>query len=288
MFVQRKNAFLQKRRRQIYERLKIIYERIKKQREIYYTQILPQIIAFKKLNKPFELKARYNSIIPLKIYTCWHSKNIPPLMRNNLKYMQSSNPEFEVCFYDEEMCKTFITNNFNSDVLEAYNLLKPCSYKSDLWRYCVLYVNGGIYLDIKYSCINNFKLIHLTEREYFVRDREDYGTYTALIVTFPKNQIMWNCIQKIVEHVRDNYYGNNALDPTGPGLLGSFFEKEEKNNMEMHFESTNIPPYYNNLYYIMFNNSIILTYYKQYREEQSQVQKYEPYEILWNKREIYY
>ena len=53
----------------------------------------------------------------------------------------------------------FIKNNYPVDVLEAFNKLIPGAYKADLWRYCVLYKLGGIYLDIKYSCVNNFKLI---------------------------------------------------------------------------------------------------------------------------------
>ena len=31
----------------------------------------------------------------------------------------------------------------------AYDCLRPASYKADLWRYCVLYTHGGIYLDVE-------------------------------------------------------------------------------------------------------------------------------------------
>ena len=251
-------------------------------------QIMKETIEFREKNKPFQLNNQYNSVIPLNIYTCWHDKNLPPYMKVNIDYLKHSNPEFQIFVYDEKMCREFIEKNFGGDVLNSYNKLKPCSYKSDLWRFCVLYINGGIYLDIKYRCINNFKLIALTEKEHFVRDRGEYGTYTALISVLPKNEIMWNCIQKIVENVNNNYYGNNALDPTGPGLLGSFFSIEEKNNMELYFESTIIENYLKDIYYIMYNDKIIMTYYKKYREEQRQYQKFQPYGELWEKKDIYF
>jgi mannosyltransferase OCH1-like enzyme len=213
-------------------------------------------------------------------------------MNKNVEYLKSGNPEFEVLIYDEDMCREFIKNNFNNNVLDAYNKLKPCSYKSDLWRFCVLYKNGGIYVDIKYRCINNFKLVALTEKEYFVKDLDSSGcgTYTALIVTLPQNQIMWNCIQQIVENVKNQYYGENPLYPTGPCLLGNFSTKDEKNTMELHYECTIIENFNNNsnIYYIMFRDFIILTPYKQYRDEQKRTQKFESYDSLWHKKDIYY
>jgi hypothetical protein len=56
-------------------------------------------------------------------------------------------------------------------------------------------------MDIKYNCVNGFKFISLTEKEYFVRDRPEDCVYTALISCLPKNQIMLNCINKIVENI---------------------------------------------------------------------------------------
>jgi len=246
-----------------------------------------EVEEFKMKNLPFQVKPFYKSIIPLRIYTCWHSKDLPPLMKKNMDNLKKMNPEFKLYVYDEITCIKFLSKNFDKDVLDAYNSLRPCSYKSDLWRYCNIYIKGGIYIDIKYRCVNNFKLIALTEKEYFVRDRGNYGVYTALIVSKPKNEILWNCIQKIVENVKNKYYGSNALDPTGPGLLGSFFSKKDMNNMELYFENTEIENYYKDLYYIMFNDRIILAYYNQYREEQKQHQKFEHYSILWDRKEIY-
>ena len=97
---------------------------------------------YKKLNVPFQLKREYNSTIPLHLYTCWHTKDLPPLMKENYDFLVESNPKIAFHLYDEDTCREFIKNNFEEDVLNAYNSLIPCSYKSDLWRFCVLYING--------------------------------------------------------------------------------------------------------------------------------------------------
>jgi mannosyltransferase OCH1-like enzyme len=242
-----------------------------------------KILNYNILNKPFILKQNYNSIIPLHLYTCWHTKELPPLMKANYDFLVESNPKITFHLYDENDCREFIQDNFDSDVLEAYDKLIPCSYKSDLWRYCILYKNGGIYMDIKYRCVNGFKFLDLTEKEYFVRDYNVNETYTALIVALAGNEILHKCIRQIVENVKNKYYGNGCLHPTGPGLLGKYFTQEERNSMEMYHSLVESI----NKYYIVKFDRIILSWYDGYRDEQSNFQKLKHYSKLWEERNIY-
>lgn len=191
------------------------------------------------------LKPHYKSIIPLKLYQTWEVKdNLPLNMKNNVDQLKRNNPEFEYFLYDDTMCRDFIKDNFPKDVLYAYDKLIPGAYRADLWRYCILYKNGGVYLDIKYRCMNGFKLIALTEKEYFVRDFENFeeiGIYNALMVCKPDNSILLKCINKIVENCQTEYYGPNYLYPTGPHLLNKYFSKSDIDELEMelHYDENN-------------------------------------------------
>lgn len=258
-----------------------IQEQIKK-----YNENIKKYISYKQLNLFFQLKSTYNSIIPLHLYTCWHTKELPPLMKQNYEILVQGNPKIQFHLYDEDDCCEFIKQHFEQEVVEAYNKLIPNAYKSDLWRYCILYVNGGIYMDIKYQCANGFKIIALTEKEYFVKDRPDFYVYNALITVLPKNQIMLKCISEIVKNVKNKYYGSDALLPTGPGLLCKYFENEVIRTMNLYFQTTEIENKINDSY-IVFGDRIILRYYKGYREEQSKYQKKEHYSQLWNNNNIY-
>ena len=271
------------------EKIKQYQEKMKE-----YNEKIKMHNYFVKNNKIFILKKNYNSVIPLDVYTCWHTKDLPPLMKLNYEKLISDNPKMNFHLYDENECRKFIKTHFKPDVVEAYNSLIPCSYKSDLWRYCVLFINGGIYMDIKFNCINNFRLITLTEKEQFVRDIDPSegppgGTLTGLIVCKKGNIILYNCIRKIVSNVQNKFYGINSLYPTGPGLLGSFFSKNEKTQMEMYFENTVVNGRDN--FYIGYNNGhtdiIILKFYDEYREEQKKYQKNPYYNNLWHDKKIY-
>lgn len=267
---------------------KEILDKIKKrqQEEINkYNKQVNILKLYKELNVNFKTKDIYNSVIPLHLYTCWHTKELPPLMKENVVNLVLQNPEFIFHLFDEDDCIKFIEEYFDLDVLNAYKSLIPCSYKSDLWRFCVLYINGGIYMDIKYKCVNNFKLIALTEKEYFVRDRPINMTYTALIVVKPQNSIMLQCINQIVKNVKQKYYGKCALFPTGPGLLGQYFSKEEFEDMEIYFTDTTTDNFKKE--YMVYKNTIILKYYDEYRNEQKKYQKNKCYDELWNERKIY-
>jgi mannosyltransferase OCH1-like enzyme len=242
---------------------------------------------FMKLNKQFEMKETYNSIIPKQVYMCWYTLDLPPKMLENYNYMKQINPELTFNLYDDEMCRDFIKTNFEQDVLIAFDKLIPGAYKADLWRYCVLYKLGGIYLDIKYRCVNNFKLIALTEQEYFVRDRDNIAVYNALIATKPNNEIMLKCINQIVENVKNKYYGINYLSPTGPMLVKSYFSQEEINKFSLYHNYSKIENKLNE-YYITMNNKINLIVYKEYREEQNIFQNKPHYSTLWNNKQIYY
>ena len=73
-----------------------------------------------------------NRIIPLNIFQTWHTLNLPQDMNTNMLLLKQQNPEFTHYLYNDDMCRDFISNNFNSDVLYAYDTLKPGAYKSDI------------------------------------------------------------------------------------------------------------------------------------------------------------
>jgi len=239
-----------------------------------------------RIKVTYPLKPNYKSVIPLHLYTCWHNKDLPPLMKQNYDFMKNSNPKITFHLYDEDECRDFIKTHFKKDVLDAYDRLIPCAYKADLWRYCVLFINGGIYMDIKYSCVNGFKLIALTEKEHFVKDRPENCIYNALISVLPKNIKLFSCIRQIVENVKNKYYGHDALHPTGPRLLGKYFSEEETKNIPLYFQTIEINNIINE-YYIVFNDRIVLRQYKGYRDEQLKTQKNLYYSKLWDNKNIY-
>jgi len=232
---------------------------------------------------PYPVKNYYNNVVPLNIFQTWHTTNLPPLMQKTINIIKELNPKFTYKLYDDDECRSFIMNNFSADVVNAFDTLIPGAYKADLWRYCILYKLGGIYLDIKYRPTNGFKFINMTEKEHFVLDSDKEGIYNALMICKAGNQILLNCIFKIVDNVQKRYYGNSALEPTGPLLISKFFSKEDKQNLDMFH---NYLENFDNRF-ICFNNYLIFKSYTGYIEESNNHKKVPHYGELWMNRNIY-
>ena len=256
-------------------------EDIKFEIEKRNTEIKNQLIHIQnyKLNK----NRIYESVIPLKIYQTWHTKNLPPLMKYNVEKLKRSHPRFEHFLFDDNDCREFIKNNFDAQVLNAFDNLIPGAFKADLWRYCILYINGGIYLDIKYSSVNHFRFIELTEKEHWVLDIDKNNIYNALIVSKPNNPILLNCINKVVENVKNKFYGSSCVDPTGPGLVKLFLSKDDKARIEMEHLWTR--PTGDK--FIIYKNISILKMYNNYYTEQNIYKKVAHYTELWSKQKVY-
>jgi mannosyltransferase OCH1-like enzyme len=224
-----------------------------------------------------------NSVIPLDIYQTWHTKELDKDMQDCVNKVKESNPEFKYHLFDDMDCAKFIKSNFEEDVYEAYMSLIPGAYKADLWRYCVLYKNGGVYLDIKYYNVNGFKFINLTDKEYFVRDIEPNGTgvYNAFIICKAGNKRLLNAINNIVMNVKNKFYGNGSLDPTGPMLLKKEFTDNEIENMRLSIGEKDCPT----KTCIMLDDKPILAIYKGYYETRKTNKK--SYHDYWLKKNIY-
>ena len=179
-----------------------------------------------------------STVIPLNIYQTWNSHDtIPPKMKEIMDSIKTDNPEFNYKCYNNNDCIEFIKNNFDETILDAYNRIIPASYRSDLWRYCVLYINGGIYLDTKMKPVNGFKFLSVTDKEYFVRDfnTSGKGVVTCFVVSKPKNDRLLKAINAIVDNVNNNFYGESSLSPTGPLLLKRFFTDNEIDNLDLEY-----------------------------------------------------
>lgn len=255
---------------------------------IFIVIILLMIYFFTYL-RCFEPFDNNDSVIPKQVFLTWETKDLPSKMAASVEKLKSDNPELVYYLYDNQDRRKFIVNNFDKDVVNAYDALIPGAYRADLWRYCILYKLGGIYLDIKYHTVNRFKLVSMTDKEYFIRDIEPSGSgiYNAFIIAKPGNKKLMNCINDLVENVKNKYYGNSALYPTGPMLLINQFNENELSKFDNIELSTDKCPTH---LCINRDGKTILAFYNGYPDEKQQYfsqNNTKNYTDLWGEKKIY-
>ena len=256
-------------------------------------------------NVPFHIRSSSTdapksvSGVPLVIYQSWHSNQVPLKMQDTIYALLKMNPEFDYYLYSDEKSREFIKENFDKEVLDAFDLLKPGAYKSDLWRYCVLYKKGGVYLDIKYYSLVPLISIIKTNPVIFVRDipinitlQNNILFYNAFMVSPSNNLVFKDSINEIVKNCKLKLYKSGPLDITGPGCIVNFVKKyygdNYVNNTEFYVSCSSI---FNYILYrqtvIKYKNSVILETYKEYRGEQRHFQKSDHYISMWANGTVY-
>lgn len=226
--------------------------------------------------------------VPKLIWQTWHTKQLPPIIAKTVKSIQDAHPDFRHTLMDLNECITFIASNFAEEVVNAYYRLIPASYKADLWRYCVMYVHGGVYLDVKYECVPPFTFHQLLDDNHFVRDLPPYKhTYTAFFVCKPGDPRLLSCIHKIVDHVKQQYYGKTSLDPTGPGLLARYVRFNGPDVTMFKKGDPGKPLQDLRFVHDKATKAMWLRCAPGYKKEQNQFQNTAYYDDLWKQRKVY-
>lgn len=169
-----------------------------------------------------EIPAIKDLKIPRVIYQTFETSEIPDGMYDAVNSWKNYNVNYEHYFYTEEDRIEFIEKYFSETVLDTYLRLIPGAFRADLWRCCVLYEKGGIYVDADMICLSELEDL-LEESDEFLISRDDPMATRFLtngfIASIPKHPFLKKQIDNIVDNVqnlRERYY----LDISGPALFG--------------------------------------------------------------------
>jgi len=90
--------------------------------------------------------------IPKVIHQTFVRKHdLPQQVLDAQACLKALNPDWEYRLYDDQDMLDFIEDNYDSNVLRAYNKINPLygAARADLFRYLLIYKVGGAYFDIK-------------------------------------------------------------------------------------------------------------------------------------------
>jgi mannosyltransferase OCH1-like enzyme len=215
-----------------------------------------------------------------------------PIVTTSIK--KYFNPKkYKYILWTKEDIRNFITNNFDNEVLAAYDKLKPYAYKADLARYCIVYVLGGWYVDI------NIKMIAIPPiTDSFdmclIRDYNN-GTRVApwqlangFFYAKPKHPALLNAINMVVQHTKDLFYGKRTLSVTGPELFGSAVAAIgwDSNHNTNYLVGDFVNNFDLNRKQFVFNNKVIALH-KQSLGGEVGIKGTNNYVEMWHNRDIY-
>ena len=152
-----------------------------------------------------EISNSYPEIPKVIIQTYYDKSKIPNKVYENIKKFA---PDYKHIIYDDEECVSFL-NKFQQkyiskkythfNLVDKFKSFNAGAHKADLFRYCYLYDNGGIYIDIKSILIKPIKEIFINNNSlYTVISLNKNSIYQGIIAVFPKNKMIGKLINQAV------------------------------------------------------------------------------------------
>jgi len=175
---------------------------------------------------PAEIRAPSSSspfLIPKTWMTTSQFSHANADLLANVHHNIGLNPDYDFVFFDDEACEQFLDDHFDHDVREAFARLIPGAYRADLFRYCYLYVHGGVYLDInKTFMVPLSEIVQPHHEMVLVQDRFPRGIFQAFMAVRPRHPLLRKAIDACVKNVQEKARVD-SLAVAGPILLQNEF-----------------------------------------------------------------
>jgi mannosyltransferase OCH1-like enzyme len=90
-------------------------------------------------------------LIPRVVHQTYPTRELPEVLRAGIDQSIAENPDWAFRLYSAQDRETYIEREYGAEVLAVYQLIRPeyGAARADLFRYLLIYREGGAYLDIK-------------------------------------------------------------------------------------------------------------------------------------------
>jgi mannosyltransferase OCH1-like enzyme len=165
-----------------------------------------------------ETKSHYGKcqMIPRKIFQTMETNCVPVKMKNAAESWSLKNPDYEYNFFDNNDRREFLKKFFWGRTFEAYHCIDYGAAKSDLWRYCILYIYGGVYIDIDSICeMPMSSLIKPNDTFIVPKGRVERTLASGFLCSIPKHDFLKKAIEIATDNILSRMEGTST-DVVGP------------------------------------------------------------------------
>lgn len=147
---------------------------------------------------------------------------------------EEMNPGYKVHYWSMNDCREYLKKHFSPIHLETFDCIQAYAGKTNFFRYCVVYREGGWYSDWKQKCLVPGLLDKLSsggKRWVSCWDRGDTnvtrmkGMQNAFFGAIPGSPILKKAIDICIDHTKQKFYGTTPIQATGVCVLGEAFNK---------------------------------------------------------------
>lgn len=146
--------------------------------------------------------------VPKILYQAWEG-TLPEIIHN--KNMSHLPKDINYKLFTLKDMYIYLKNNWGKKYVTLFNSYDKISHKVDLWRYCILYERGGMYMDADCVLINDIEFIFNYDLLFVTNNRGVEDIFNGFLITQPENPIYREILDhmlKIGNNFNNDYYFN--------------------------------------------------------------------------------
>ena len=177
-------------------------------------------------------------MIPKVIHQTWMTKESNESIDKLRTTWMTMNPDFEYKYYDDNDIEKYIETHFSKRIQKSYARILNGSLKADFFRYCILYKEGGIYIDVDISCMKPIletidfdNLNFITATDHCRIQRTD-RIYQGFLGGEAKCELFMNMLLYICNCMETNQHKKNIFLLSGPIAFSNELKKYMNRDIE--------------------------------------------------------
>lgn len=181
-------------------------------------------------------------MIPKIVHQTWKTYSIPENCLQFQSTIKKHFPEWEYKLWTDDQCNELIQNNYKF-LLPALSAVTNNAEKADIYRYCIVHSQGGLYLDIDYEVHKpfniDFDIIDLFIAEESEKIRKEFRISemysNAIFAASKNNSFLYKVLKNLASYRFYSLYKclnkkgsldlvEDTLYKTGPLLLTNVYK----------------------------------------------------------------
>ncbi len=166
-----------------------------------------------------------------QVWVSFKGKDMPEEWKKAQQTIIDKNPNFKYKLYRDGETRDFVAKYFPF-FLKTYDNFPYDIQRIDAFRYCVLYIHGGIYLDLDFIANKSFNVLEdeLKKPIGLVRSvtRPDICTNAVMFAATKRHPFWLECIRQMMKPIPFFIHGKQliVLTSTGPIMLNRVRKKK--------------------------------------------------------------
>ena len=125
---------------------------------------------------------RVSRKIPNIVYQTWVNPVFPYMHARALQRFRRMNPDYTFSFFDDQRMAQYMDSYFaGHPILELFHGDQMPSGKADIWRYCMIFREGGVYCDIDSAlAVPLSELVHEESSEIISFEKDKWKDHLSI------------------------------------------------------------------------------------------------------------